>query len=634
MHASRALSPLALTLLGVSASAAPQFVLAEDSANLGIDDVAISPDGTRAVARENTVLTSARVYDLATGAQLAHLFSSTGTVTGFAQDGVACSNERAIVIGSSALLLDLGSLAAPLAEYDVGDRPRDVEITATGTIAAVRGGSGPQGGNYLFDMTTGSQIGFSPGQPRPYVIDGAFDVDSVAIGIDQAIFTSWVSTPGGDRTRVTIWDLHFPPSGQPMLVYESSGSEDQLGLPYDVTVTPDGGYAAVRSELSVGLYDLIPSGALQLWNRRLAGDPGPFGLSAMDSIEASNDRIATISRWSNGGFGTQVSVFDLAGAQKHDRLLGDPHDLAITPSGARLVVRTHLGVYLYDIANLPAGDQLVPLDEAAFPGTHTSYGAGLDSVAVTDERAVTLSRVQGTTEIALWDISADTLALLRQVTMPERPTDVAITPDGTKAVVTGLTRAWVLDLRTGDTLLDHDPEPGGLWPWCDGVVANDATAVAFGLTSVSGTGTDDGWLTTIDLFDEPSSYCSALPNSTGAPGTIFAVGSPRVGANDLGLRAIDLPPERVAYFLYGQTQASTPFGDGILCVGGPSFRLRTTTTGPEGVARQDVDYATLPAGGAIQPGSTWNFQLVHRDRRAGALAGVNLTDAVAITFEN
>ena len=156
---------LAVALLAPPAAAAPQYVLAEDSDNLGIDDVAISPDGTFAVARENTQSTSARVYDLASGARLGHLFSSFGTITGFAQDGVACSNERAIVIGSSALLLDLANPAVALTEHDVGERPRDVELTADGTIAAVRGGSGPQGGNFLFDMTTGALIGSSPGEP-------------------------------------------------------------------------------------------------------------------------------------------------------------------------------------------------------------------------------------------------------------------------------------------------------------------------------------------------------------------------------------------------------------------------------------------------------------------------------------
>ena len=96
-------------------------------------------------------------------------------------------------------------------------------------------------------------------------------------------------------------------------------------------------FAAVRSELSVGLYRLDGAATSQVWHKRLYGAPGAVGGSALDSIEASADRIATISRLSNAGQGAQLDVFDLAGNQWYAPMLGEPHDLQITPDGTRVL---------------------------------------------------------------------------------------------------------------------------------------------------------------------------------------------------------------------------------------------------------------------------------------------------------
>ena len=74
-------------------------------------------------------------------------------------------------------------------------------------------------------------------------------------------------------------------------------------------------------------------------------------------------------------------------------------------------MRTHLRVLLYDIANLPAGNMLTPLDVRNVIGTHTSFGAGMDSVVVTDDSAAILNRNDAVTRVRIYDISNDSLRL-------------------------------------------------------------------------------------------------------------------------------------------------------------------------------------------------------------------------------
>lgn len=596
---------------------------------LGIDDAELTPDGTLCVARDNTITTSARIYDMASGIELAVVFPSLpGGTSGFAQDAVVCSDERAFVSGSRLMVLDLTQLSNPLlADYDVGLWPRDLALTPDGSLCIVRGGesfAGMVGGQYVFDAATGAELAFAPGEPAPYA-PTAFDVDSVVADDEHAVCTSRVISPQGDMTRVTIWDLHPAGGGVPAVVYETTAGSDQRGIPHDLAMTPDGEYCAVRSELGVALYHLDGALSTQFWSKRLFGEPGPFGGSAMDSIEVSNDYVATISRWSNGGVGAQLDLFDLSGKRNYDRVDGDPHDLAITPDGTRLMVRTHLLVLLYDLTSVPPfSNGILPMHQEFQPSSNTSYGAGLDSVALTNTTAVTLARTGNTTNIRQWDLRPDGFQLAQAYTMPDKPTDLQITPEGTRAVVSGLGHAMVIDLRARQVVLSHSPTTGTIFPWCDGVVADDAHMAAFGYVS----GNFAGWLSVIDLFARPTNYCSANPNSTGLPASIFATGTASIGADDFDLWAQSVPVGQPGIFLYGTGTAATPLGDGVMCVGGSVFHF-APILGAGDVAHQPVDFTSLSGPGAILPGSTWNFQYLHRDTIG---TGVNLSDALTVDF--
>jgi len=69
-----------------------------------------------------------------------------------------------------------------------------------------------------------------------------------------------------------------------------------------------------------------------------------------------------------------------------------------------------------------------------------------------------------------------------------------------------------------------------------------------------------------------TSYCTALPSSTGSPARLCAGGSASVAANDLYLAASPVP-DQPGIFFYGRSPIEIPFGDGRLCAGGGIFRL-------------------------------------------------------------
>ncbi len=353
--------------LALAAGASAQFELATEL-GMGMDDAEITHDGKYAIVRENLAATNFRIYDLSTGAFVGAPACSIGW-SGTSQDTIALSDTRAVLLGSCVMVLDLTALPAVqvLGNHFMGDFPRDVVITPDGTIAAVRGGSGAPDGLFLLDTATGAQLASAPGQPTNVNPSAySFDVDSVVANDEYAVFLSIVGPASAPHARVTVFDLHPAGGGPPVVALQTQASGpvmDLVGAPHDVALSPDGSFAAVRAESSVALFDLSGAAPVLAWHRRLWPEAGPFSNHPLDSIEVSDERVATISRRPSTS-GTQVDVYDVAGNGWHAFVGGAPHDLALTPSGERLVVRTSEAVYLFDVAALPAGDVLTPLDAA------------------------------------------------------------------------------------------------------------------------------------------------------------------------------------------------------------------------------------------------------------------------------
>ena len=131
-----------------------------------------------------------------------------------------------------------------------------------------------------------------------------------------------------------------------------------------------------------------------------------------------------------------------------------------------------------------------------------------------------------------------------------------------------------------------------------------------------------------------ASYCVSAPNSVGAGALIGQAGSTSVSANDFTLLATGLPPHQPAIFYYGDAAVAQPFGNGVRCVGGSTFRLPPVQASAVGDAAHALDFTQPPADagpGAIGGGTLWRFQCWYRDPAAGG-AGFNLSDGLEVTF--
>ena len=138
-------------------------------------------------------------------------------------------------------------------------------------------------------------------------------------------------------------------------------------------------------------------------------------------------------------------------------------------------------------------------------------------------------------------------------------------------------------------------------------------------------------------------YCDpAVPNSTGKPAEMFAIGSTAVSDNDVVLVATNLPTNASAFFLTSQSLIEVPTAggaQGTLCIAGPSMGRYVgpgqiqNSGGLGGVdLRIDLNQHPTPTGlVSVLPGETWNFQCWYRDANPGSTS--NFSSAYRILFE-
>jgi hypothetical protein len=127
-------------------------------------------------------------------------------------------------------------------------------------------------------------------------------------------------------------------------------------------------------------------------------------------------------------------------------------------------------------------------------------------------------------------------------------------------------------------------------------------------------------------------YCTSTSGPLGLPVMIFPTSgsTTSVSANNLGLVATNLNTGAFGLFYFGPNQASTPLGEGVLCVGNPFSRLPVVQADASGAARLDIDLTNLPPGSpTIQVGDTFNFSFWFRQVSA---SGFNFSDALEIQF--
>lgn len=142
----------------------------------------------------------------------------------------------------------------------------------------------------------------------------------------------------------------------------------------------------------------------------------------------------------------------------------------------------------------------------------------------------------------------------------------------------------------------------------------------------------------LPLLAGPNGCNPLQSNSTGATGVLEAYGDADLQEGFVVLAAHDLPASQLAIVILGtSTQPAAPIalGQATLCLGGALYRWHGSSTqfiGTDGTYDVELPFDSLPIpGGVITAGSTWGFQLFHRDVVNGA-SSANSTNAVVLTF--
>ncbi len=133
--------------------------------------------------------------------------------------------------------------------------------------------------------------------------------------------------------------------------------------------------------------------------------------------------------------------------------------------------------------------------------------------------------------------------------------------------------------------------------------------------------------------DDPSAGCA---NATGQGTYLAGVGTLSVAAGDFVLGATQAPANADCLLFMGDgALAPAPFGNGLRCVGGNTWRWSLSNTGFSGTSIYS-DLTGLsqsnPVGFQLAPGTTWHFQLWYRDPSGPCGSSFNLSNAVTATF--
>ena len=135
-----------------------------------------------------------------------------------------------------------------------------------------------------------------------------------------------------------------------------------------------------------------------------------------------------------------------------------------------------------------------------------------------------------------------------------------------------------------------------------------------------------------------TTYCSAVPNSTGTITVISASGSTVVAQNNFTLTGTDMPLNQFGLFVNGTAQEFVPNpggSNGNLCVGGGLGRFNSgiVSSGASGSVSFTVDLNAVPRPSstvAVMAGDTWYFQLWHRDTAGPGFS--NFSEGLEVAF--
>ena len=228
----------------------------------------------------------------------------------------------------------------------------------------------------------------------------------------------------------------------------------------------------------------------------------------------------------------------------------------------------------------------------------------------------------------------------------------AVTGNGsftTSATVTALAGTVTVTPLTGGTsvidLAGTSGTPQGLTGTItqvgDTVTINAPSTGTFSFTD-PGTGTTadftiSGVLHAAWSAPTPTSYCTAVANSTGLAGVLSVTGSTRIQDDNLTVTASQLPPGQFAFFIVAHNQGFVvgPGGSqGNICLSGALGRYNGQVGQVDsfGTFTRTLSISSVPVNPpiSVQIGETWNFQAWYRDQNPGTVS--NFTQGLAVTF--
>ena len=128
--------------------------------------------------------------------------------------------------------------------------------------------------------------------------------------------------------------------------------------------------------------------------------------------------------------------------------------------------------------------------------------------------------------------------------------------------------------------------------------------------------------------------CTGSLNTTGKASRLAVTGSLAVHQDRLTLHASNLPPGEFSLFLYGQPGPPLPIqSGGALCLtGGVHRMLPPGRVGTWGQRVLDIDFSVPREAANLLPGTTWAFQVWHRDNFFGT-SYTGTTNAVEATMQ-
>jgi hypothetical protein len=150
-------------------------------------------------------------------------------------------------------------------------------------------------------------------------------------------------------------------------------------------------------------------------------------------------------------------------------------------------------------------------------------------------------------------------------------------------------------------------------------------------TGTSGSITLNGTVVAYHTPAAPAVYCTSNTNSTGGVASIAFSGGTSLGAGNPSLDVNGLPASTFGIVFYGAGQTSSPFGDGVRCVGGQVQRLAPQNSGAFGSVSRAIGAGDLVPTSPATVGGTLNFQFWYRDIPAGG-AGFNTSDAISVRY--